>query len=137
MRPLKERKYAKKFIGKSLTQQQFKESADINTMMEKYSKTGQISVSDKEALYGDFSNVPDYIEAFNIVENAQKQFKALPSALRQELDGSPSKFLEFVADPKNTDRLVELGLAEKPPQPTPQPAPVAEPAPTGAGSATE
>ena len=40
-------------------------------------------------------------------------FMALPSKVRREFDDDPGTFLDFANDPKNTDRMIELGLVKK------------------------
>ena len=60
--------------------------------------------------YGDFSQVPDYMQALNIVKLAEEQFAALSVELRNEFDNDPAKFLAFCNDEKNADRMSELGL---------------------------
>lgn len=102
-------------------QQQFKDECDINHLMRKYQETGLIPQSVKRPFYGDFTEVPDYQAAMNVVNEAQALFMSMPSEVRKEFDNDPAKFLEYCRDPKNGDRLIELGLREKP---KPEPGPV-------------
>ena len=37
-------------------------------------------------------------------------FDDLPAKVRREFDNDPFKFLEFVEDPENVERMAELGL---------------------------
>ena len=41
---------------------------------------------------------------------AEEQFGALPANVRREFDNDPGKMLEFIQDPDNYERGVELGL---------------------------
>jgi len=98
--------------SKKLVKSEFKKETDINTIMERYTRTGQLPiVSKKIASYGDFSNVPDYQTSLNIVNAAQAQFDALPSHLRKFFNHDPSRMLEFVANPENKQHMIKLGLA--------------------------
>lgn len=101
------------FLDPSLTQQSMAADADINNIMKKYIKTGVLpNMIKADPQYGDFSSVPDLIEAHQIIAKAEEQFMALPSGVRKEFDNDPGNFLEFVHDPRNSDRLVKMGLTE-------------------------
>ncbi|MCL4147298.1 UNVERIFIED_CONTAM: hypothetical protein GTU68_015673 [Idotea baltica] len=84
--------------------------------MAKWQLTGQEPESSVNLQYGDFSNLPDYQTAFNAVLDANASFNALPSAVRARFNNDPAQFVEFASDPSNSDVLVDLGLAEKPPK---------------------
>lgn len=102
--------------GDSLTHQAHKRECDINQIMLKWQKTGVIEHANTYAgRYGDFTNVPnDYHEAMNAVLNAQEMFMTLPSSVRKQFDNDPGQFLDFATDPKNADKMVEMGLAHAP-----------------------
>lgn len=96
------------------TQQQFKAECDINNIMAKYKKTGVLpSLIKADPRYGDFSDVLDYQESLNIVMHANDQFAALSAKVRRRFDNDPAKFLEFTADPKNAEEMIDLGLATR------------------------
>ena len=99
----------------TMTQQQFKDEADINRLVDRFLRTGEVPPVDGRAMYGDFIDVPDgYQAALNAVIEAQAGFDALPSKIRQRFDNDPAELLSFLQDPKNLDEAVELGLLEKP-----------------------
>lgn len=102
-------------------QQQFKAECDINTLMKKYQQSGLIPQNVKPPFYGDFTDVPDYQKAMNIVNEAQSLFSSMSSDIRKRFDNDPAKFLEFCNDPENGEELIKMGLRE---QPTPEPGPV-------------
>lgn len=117
------------FEAKSRTKQSFKDDCDVNNIMKKYNKTGQLpEMIQREPRYGDFSDVTDYQESLNIVLLAQEQFANLPARARDRFRNDPAAFLEFVNDPKNVQEMVEMGLATKAPDPI-VPTPPAPPAP--------
>jgi phage internal scaffolding protein len=106
----------------SLTNQSDAKDCDINILMSRYQKTGQMPQLLEQPRFGDFSQVGDYREALDLVRQADATFHEVPAKLRKEFDNDPAKFLEFVKDPKNIDKMREMGLASpapKPPAPTP------------------
>lgn len=110
----------------SMTKQADLPSTDINLIMARYVKTGLLpELIQREPRYGDFSEVPDYLEAVGIVQLAEEQFMALDAAVRKRFDNDPAQFLEFATDPANGEELVKMGLAEartSDVDPTPSPA---------------
>lgn len=110
------------------TVQSEKDNCDINKIMSRYNKTGRLPELIKQnPIWGDFSRSRELQDAFVIVEKAQLQFNALDADVRNEFENDPVKFLEFVENPANEKRLVEMGLAKEKPKPNEPVAPV-EPA---------
>lgn len=111
------------FEEESLTQQQFKDESDINLIVKKYQITGELP-EQKQGIYADVSNIPDYQQALEIVKNAEDMFMSLPARLRSQFSNNPEFMLNWIKDPANRDQAVSLGLIEgdtseiKPPQPT-------------------
>lgn len=99
----------------SLTQQQFKEESDINTIVRRFGLTGQMPESPRVPSYGDFTEVTDYHTALNAVREADEAFLRLPAQIRAEFDNDPQKLLEALEEPRNADRLRELGLLKQAP----------------------
>lgn len=113
---------------KPLTRQEFRDECDINIIMRKYQNTGalpQAWSSPPSALYGDFSEAPDFYEAQQVVVRAQEQFDALPARVRERFANDPARFLDFVHNKENLDEARKLGLlkAEVPPVSPPDPKP--------------
>lgn len=99
---------------KSNVQQSFKDECDINKIIKTYDKTGVINhVNGLQAQYGDFSELKDYHGSYNQILEAQASFDALPAVIRKRFNNDPGELLKFVADEKNVDEMVELGLATK------------------------
>ena len=99
----------------SMTQQSAKDECDINNILKRYEKTGILpDLIREDGAYGDFSEVPEYQEALNIVEKAQFQFNSLDGHLRKRFDNEPAKFLEFCQNPANLEEMYTLGLAIRP-----------------------
>ncbi len=95
------------------TKQSFKNSTDINKILAKAQKVGSISHLVRHgAFYGDFSDVPELLDAHTRLKAGEKIFSELPSELRKEF-GTQFDFFAYVNDPSNVNRLPELlpGLA--------------------------
>lgn len=98
--------------SKSLVQQDFKDEADINVLVRRFTDVDLMpGARDKmQATYGDFTNIPDFFEANLIVSEANEAFMALPATIREDFDNDPGKFLAWCSDPNNRDQMRELGL---------------------------
>lgn len=96
----------------TMTQQQFKDEADINNIMRKYGTDPAAfnSLTRKGGLYGDFSEIADYHSMLLQVADAQDAFLALPAQMRARFENDPGKLISFLQDDKNYDEGVELGL---------------------------
>lgn len=100
-------------LNPSLTKQSFKKDCDINHIMSKYEKTGLIEhVSRYQGQYGDFSELQDYQTSLNQVILADEMFMSLPATIRSQFENDAGKFLSFVDDPNNLDKMIEMGLAK-------------------------
>ncbi len=100
------------FEKPSMTQQQFKDDCNINTIIDKYKVTGALPVSQETGIYGDFTSAEfgDYQSALNLVKQAQTDFDSLPAKVRERFGYSPSALLAFLGDESNFDEAVSLGL---------------------------
>ena len=103
--------------GESLTQQHFAHEADVRNIIKQYDKTGLIAnVQKGVAQYGDYSEVNEYREALDLVNEANGMFAELPAELRQMFQNNAGTFLEFATNPENEKQMIELGLKEAPVQ---------------------
>lgn len=95
----------------SLAQQQFKDDGDVNSIMQKFLRTNDMSLFQQgNPQYGDFTGVNDLQTALNIVIAAEEAFTALPARIRNRFDNDPVQFANFLNDKKNFDEAKELGL---------------------------
>lgn len=95
----------------SKTDQSFKQDCDVNNIMARFIKTGQVNhLAKGTAAYHDVSEVPDLDEALNIVAKAQEAFDALPATVRRRFGNSPTEMVNFLVDPKNAQEAHNLGL---------------------------
>lgn len=97
---------------KSLTQQQYKDDCEIESIMKRYQITGQLPPS-RSVISGDFSDVGDYQACLDKVNKAKDEFAALPSSLRDRFGNDPSAYVDFILNPANVEECCKLGLMEK------------------------
>ncbi len=98
------------------TKQSFLDECDVNFIMNKWKRTGQLPPThDRPASYGDFSNVGDYMQAKNSMLESDQAFAALPSWMRQRFMNDPAELIAFVDAPENLEEARKLGLVEPAP----------------------
>lgn len=94
--------------------QSFVAECDINNILKQFKVTGMVRHMSAKAAQGAYVNLPeaaDFQESLNIVIEGQKAFATLPSLVRERFQNDPEQFLAFMADPKNQDEAIKLGLA--------------------------
>lgn len=101
-------------VGPSLTKQEFKEEADINTLVKRFGLGWEIPAGLRKPQYGDFTGVTDYHSACLAIAQANESFDNLPAEVRREFRNEPARFVEFCQDEKNREQLDKWGLVEKP-----------------------
>lgn len=110
------------FTDPSATLQSFKDDADINCIIARYENTGvlvdpSVPVS-RTPTYGDFSDLPTYQEAQNVIVAANNAFYSLSSKIRERFGNDPAAFYQFVQSlKKGSDDYVEavsLGIVNEP-----------------------
>lgn len=103
----------------SMTQQQFKDEADINYIVSMYDSSGVMPTfhgdgQPSQPVFGDFASLPDNAqEMYNRMIEARNNFDNLPLEVRKRFNYDPASFLDFVDNPENLDELVAMGLATK------------------------
>lgn len=98
--------------GESLTRQSEADSCDINKIMERFDRTGQLPISLKQPpQYGD-ARIVSFQEAKQIVIEAEKQFMELSPQARQYFGHDPQNLLNAIADDSedNIKKLLDLGI---------------------------
>lgn len=96
----------------TITKQAFKEECDINNIVER-ARNGQDisgSLNARVAKYGDFTNIPDFRGALDLVQRAESMFMELEAPLRERFANDPAVMLDFLNNPANRDEAVKLGL---------------------------
>lgn len=104
----------------SLSQQEFKESCDINNILAKFAVQAQaLGVEPSQLMpqdqgtYGDFSNLDDFQTAQNKIAFLNDQFSNLPSNVRRKFGDDLNTFIGAISDPNRIDELGELGVWNK------------------------
>lgn len=101
-----------------MTQQSFKDDADINVIVRRFGVTGQLPQDVRVPRYGDFTAAMDFHESMNLILEAQRAFMEMPSEVRSRFNNDPGSFVDFVSDPKNQDEARKLGIADPLPEPS-------------------
>ena len=110
------------FKDPSATLQSFKDDADINCIIARYENTGvlvdpTVPVS-RTPEFGDFSDMPDYQTAQNVIIAAKNAFDSLSSKIRERFNNDPAAYFDFVQNLKEgSDEFAEavsLGIVNKP-----------------------
>jgi len=104
----------------SLAIQSAEEESNINTIVRRFGLTGELPNDVKMPQSGDFTNLPDFHTAMNLVRKAQQEFLRVPAELRARFGNDPQAFMAFVDDDANRDEARRLGLL-KPLQAAPEP----------------
>lgn len=108
----------------SMTDKSQQQSTDVNYIMDKYKKTGQIThLAKVQGNFADLSEITDLHSSMNLVTKAQETFNALPSYLRKRFGNSPIEMVNFLNNPQNDQEAIKLGLKIKIGEETPTPTP--------------
>jgi len=102
------------------TKQSFKDECNINAIVKKYRRTGQMPGVRENGIYSDNSSM-DLFDAQLIVAKSNTMFNELPSEVRNKFGNNPVKFLEYAENPANQEGMIELGLAKRIPKTDPEP----------------
>ena len=96
------------------------DESNINTIVRRFGLTGQLPDQVAMPRTGDFTNIPDFHTAMNMVRQAEEEFLRVPADIRARFRNDPQEFMQFFEDEANRDEAVKLGLVlAKPPSGTP------------------
>ncbi len=95
--------------GVSLTDKSALRETDINEIVRRYTE-GDTSPVRQNAFFADVSEVGDFADAMRKVKQANADFAALPSNVRDRFGNDPLALVKFLADSANDDEAVALGL---------------------------
>ncbi|NBU93499.1 MAG: hypothetical protein EBS18_02925 [Actinobacteria bacterium] len=74
-------------------------------------KSGVLPTPTNMPQYIDYEGVFDFQTAMNAVRAADENFMRMDAKIRARFNNSPQEFLEFFANPENTEEAIRLGLA--------------------------
>lgn len=97
-----------------VTQQQFAEECDINTIVRRFGLTGELPENVRVPVSGDFTGVVDFQTAMQAVRRAEADFMELPGHIRARFENDPQRLMAFLENVKNRDEAISLGLVSKP-----------------------
>lgn len=104
------------FHEASLTQQQFKDECEIESLLKAHNLSqvmGIMSNHNQQPLYGDVSEIPDFHVSQNHLARATEYFEGLPSDVRSRFNNSLSEFLTTLNNPGAREALTEMGVLKK------------------------
>lgn len=96
----------------SCVKPEFQRESDINEILARYERTGELPVNAGAAVQGDFTDAGDFHSSMIRVCEAQEAFDALPAKIRKRFNNDPAELIAFVSDPANESEAVKLGLAK-------------------------
>lgn len=100
--------------------QSAEEESNINTIVRRFGISGELPGGYDMPQSGDFTDIPDFHTAMNLVRKAQEEFVKVPAHIRARFGNDPSAFMAFVEDDSNREEARRLGLLRAP-DPVPQP----------------
>ncbi len=98
--------------GESMTREAFADELDINKIVERYARGGQLPATTADARYGDVADIGDYKSALDFVYASKAQLADLPMVARDQLVADPEAYWLRLDAARDRDALVELGLVE-------------------------
>lgn len=104
--------------GEKLVQQQFKDQANVNNIMQKHLRSGMGGLQPPGRPGG---RVPMFVsltgktyhEMLCQVQEVQGQFAGLPSRVRRRFANNPEQLIKFLEDPNNLEEAIKLGLVQE------------------------
>jgi len=94
----------------SRTKQEFKEEADINTLIKRFGLGYQMPQGLKPPMYGDFTDAFDFQSAMDAVVAAEGSFMAMSADTRARFGNDPHRFVQFINDESNRSEAEKLGF---------------------------
>lgn len=97
-------------LDDSLAIQSAEEESNINTIVRKFGLTGELPNDVAMPQSGDFTNIPDFHTAMNIIRKTQEEFLRVPAEIRARFGNDPQALMMFVEDEANRDEARRLGF---------------------------
>lgn len=99
----------------SLAVESAKEEADINTIVRRFGLTGELPDDVRMPQSGDFTGIPDFHTALNLVRATQEEFMRVPAEIRDRFQNDPARLMAFLEDEGNRDEARKLGFLKPEP----------------------
>ena len=97
-------------LDESKAIQSAEEESNINTIVRRFGISGELPGGYDMPKSGDFTGIPDFHTAMNLVRKAQEEFVKVPADVRARFNNDPGRFMDFFDDPANYDEALRLGL---------------------------
>lgn len=97
-----------------MTEQKHKDDTDINVLLSRFDRRHALEFRSDNVGHFGFADAVTFQDAMYIVAKGNSMFEEMPSHLRQKFENNPAKFLSFVQNPENAEKMVKLGLARTP-----------------------
>ena len=96
------------------TAQAHRGSTNINSIMKRFRKTGELPINERDPKYGDFTSFQDYHDTVQKLIDAENDFNQLPAETRKRFANDPGEIIAFLQNPENMAEAIEIGLIPKP-----------------------
>lgn len=102
--------------GPSRTKQSFKDSADINKILERAQIQGSLAHVEKypQAVYGEFSQEADLLTSMQRIEKAKQIFSELPAEVRKDFKNDALAFVTWAGQQTPEELVKNLPAIAKP-----------------------
>lgn len=98
------------------TVQADRNEADINKILARFEKSGMITHLSKETpFYGDVSEFSGLQDCLIKVREADELFMGMSATIRERFENNPVKMVDFLADERNREEAISLGMVLPPP----------------------
>lgn len=95
----------------SMTIQSGKDEADINVLVRRFGLAGIVTGIQRPPALEEFTDIFDFQSAMNLINQADRSFKAMSAETRSRFNNDPARFVAFCSDEKNLDEMRKMGLA--------------------------
>lgn len=112
MHPINRNRVVTEFTEPSMTKQAPAQEVDINYIVNRYLKNGQMPQPATQPVFMDVPSL-DLMDAMQIVQDAEEGFASLDSQVRAAFNNNPVELLRALEDPSQRDWLEELGLIDR------------------------
>ena len=98
-------------LDESKAIQSAEEESNINTIVRRFGISGELPNQVAMPQSGDFTNIPDFHTAMNLVRQAQEEFVRIPADVRARFNNDPGRFMEFLMTLLTMMRLLSWVLS--------------------------
>lgn len=96
------------FTQVSLTQQHFKDDCDVNLILERFMRTGEVPSSSGIPSFQDVSDFADYRDLQDAISDARDYFESLPARVRARYNNDVTMFYETLNTRQGYDDFLSL-----------------------------